>query len=158
MMRHLLKTFADDKKALAYLLNHFLEQFRTTVFRQTMFAEFELIAHTMAEQGQPLTRESLSKAYYELNQKYYGAVCTVDENIANEWMRIPHFYRSYYVYVYEGESAVRDYRKFLSAGCAVPPIDALKLAGIDMSSPEPIRRALGVFKDTLAQFKAVITA
>lgn len=99
-MRHLLKTFADDKKALAYLLNHFLEQFRTTVFRQTMFAEFELIAHTMAEQGQPLTRESLSKAYYELNQKYYGAVCTVDENIANEWMRIPHFYRSYYVYVY----------------------------------------------------------
>ncbi len=174
MMRHLLKTFADDKKALAYLLNHFLEQFRTTVFRQTMFAEFELIAHTMAEQGQPLTRESLSKAYYELNQKYYGAVCTVDENIANEWMRIPHFYRSYYVYVYatglcaavslsdkilsEGESAVRDYRKFLSAGCAVPPIDALKLAGIDMSSPEPIRRALGVFKDTLAQFKAVIMA
>ena len=172
MMRHLLKTFADDKKTLAYLLNHFLEQFRTTVFRQTMFAEFELIAHTMAEQGQPLTRESLSKAYYELNQKYYGAVCTVDENIANEWMRIPHFYRSYYVYVYatglcaavslsdkilsEGESAVRDYRKFLSAGCAVPPIDALKLAGIDMSSPEPIRRALGVFKDTLAQFKAVM--
>ena len=156
------------------LLNHFLEQFRTTVFRQTMFAEFELIAHTMAEQGQPLTRESLSKAYYELNQKYYGAVCTVDENIANEWMRIPHFYRSYYVYVYatglcaavslsdkilsEGESAVRDYRKFLSAGCSVPPIDALKLAGIDMSSPEPIRRALGVFKDTLAQFKAVIMA
>lgn len=172
MMRHLLKTFADDKKALAYLLNHFLEQFRTTVFRQTMFAEFELIAHTMAEQGQPLTRESLSKAYYELNQKYYGAVCTVDEKIANEWMRIPHFYRSYYVYVYatglcaavslsdkilsEGESAVRDYRKFLSAGCSVPPIDALKLAGIDMSSPEPIRRALGVFKDTLAQFKAVM--
>lgn len=172
MMRHLLKTFADDKKALAYLLNHFLEQFRTTVFRQTMFAEFELIAHTMAEQGQPLTRESLSKAYYELNQKYYGAVCTVDENIANEWMRIPHFYRSYYVYVYatglcaavslsdkilsEGESAVRDYRKFLSAGCSVPPIDALKLAGIDMSSPEPIRRALGVFKDTLVQFKAVM--
>ena len=137
-----------------------------------MFAEFELIAHTMAEQGQPLTRESLSKAYYELNQKYYGAVCTVDENIANEWMRIPHFYRSYYVYVYatglcaavslsdkilsEGASAVRDYRKFLSAGCAVPPIDALKLAGIDMSSPEPIHRALGVFKDTLAQFKAVM--
>ena len=132
-----------------------------------MFAEFELIAHTMAEQGQPLTRESLSKAYYELNQKYYGAVCTVDENIANEWMRIPHFYRSYYVYVYAtglcaavslSDSPARDYRKFLSAGCAVPPIDALKLAGIDMSSPEPIRRALGVFKDTLAQFKAVIMA
>ena len=173
LMQHLLSKTTEPKRR-AYLINHFLEQFRTTVFRQTMFAEFELIAHTMAEQGQPLTRESLSKAYYELNQKYYGAVCTVDENIANEWMRIPHFYRSYYVYVYatglcaavslsdkilsEGESAVRDYRKFLSAGCAVPPIDALKLAGIDMSSPEPIRRALGVFKDTLAQFKAVIMA
>ena len=98
----------------------------------------------------------------------------MDENCANEWMRIPHFYRSYYGYVYatglcaavslsdkilsEGESAVRDYRKFLSVGCAVPPIDALKLAGIDRSSPEPSRRALGVFKDTLAQFKAVIMA
>lgn len=172
MMRHLLKTFQHDKKAVAYLLNHFLEQFRTTVFRQTMFAEFELIAHTMAEQGQPLTRESLTKAYYELNQKYYGGVCTVDENIGNEWMRIPHFYRGFYVYVYatglcaavslsekilnEGAPAVTDYRKFLSAGCSVPPIDALKLAGIDMSSPEPIRAAMKVFKDTLAQFKAVI--
>lgn len=172
MMRHLLDTFKDDKKTLAYLLNHFLEQFRTTVFRQTMFAEFELIAHTMAEQGQPLTRESLTKVYYDLNKKYYGAVCTVDENIGNEWMRIPHFYRAFYVYVYatglcaavslsdkilsKGESAVRNYRKFLSAGCSVSPIDALKLAGIDMSSPEPVRRALKVFKDTLEQFKAVI--
>ncbi len=172
MMRYLLQQFKDDKKALAYLLNHFLEQFRTTVYRQTMFAEFELIAHTMAEQGQPLTRESLSKAYYELNQKYYGNVCVVDDNIANEWMRIPHFYRAYYVYVYatglcaavslsdkiltEGASAVKDYRKFLSAGCSVPPIEALKLAGIDMSSPEPVRHALSVFKDTLDQFKAVI--
>ncbi len=172
MMRYLLRQFKDDKKTLAYLLNHFLEQFRTTVYRQTMFAEFELIAHTMAEQGQPLTRESLSKAYYELNRKYYGNVCVVDDNIANEWMRIPHFYRAYYVYVYatglcaavslsdkiltEGASAVKDYRKFLSAGCSVPPIEALKLAGIDMSSPEPVRRALSVFKDTLDQFKAVI--
>ena len=156
MMRHLLKTFADDKKALAYLLNHFLEQFRTTVFRQTMFAEFELIAHTMAEQGQPLTRESLSKAYYELNQKYYGAVCTVDENIAATGLCAAVSLSD--KILSEGESAVRDYRKFLSAGCSVPPIDALKLAGIDMSSPETIRRALGVFKDTLAQFKAVMMA
>ncbi|MBR2718607.1 MAG: oligoendopeptidase F [Clostridia bacterium] len=171
MMRHLLSTL-PEKKAQAYLLNHFLEQFRTTCFRQTMFAEFERISHDMAAKGQPLTKESLSKAYYELNQKYYGGACEVDEIIANEWMRIPHFYRSFYVYVYatglcaavslsdriltEGESAVADYRKFLSAGCSVPPIEALKLAGIDMSSPEPLRKAMEVFKDTLAKFKAVL--
>ena len=172
MMRHLLETFKDDKKAQAYLLNHFLEQFRTTVFRQTMFAEFEYIAHTMAEQGKPLTREALSEVYYDLNKKYYGGECVVDELIANEWLRIPHFYRSFYVYVYatglcaavtlserilnEGESAVADYRKFLSAGCSVPPIEALKLAGIDMSKPEPIRAAMKVFKDTLEKFKAAL--
>lgn len=171
MMRHLLKVL-PEKKAQAYLLNHFLEQFRTTCFRQTMFAEFERISHAMAEKGQPMTRESLSDAYYKLNQQYYGGACQVDEIIANEWMRIPHFYRAFYVYVYatglcaavslserilaEGKSAVRDYRRFLSAGCSVPPIEALKLAGIDMSSPEPLRKAMGVFKDTLAQFKAVL--
>ena len=172
MMRHLLETFKDDKKAQAYLLNHFLEQFRTTVFRQTMFAEFEYIAHSMAEKGQPLTRDSLTKAYYDLNKQYYGGVCEVDELIGNEWLRIPHFYRSFYVYVYatglcaavslserilnEGAPAVADYRKFLSAGCSVPPIEALKLAGIDMSRPEPIRAAMKVFKDTLEKFKAVL--
>ena len=171
MMRHLLSTL-PEKKAQAYLLNHFLEQFRTTCFRQTMFAEFERISHDMAAKGEPLTKESLSKAYYELNKKYYGGACQVDEIIANEWMRIPHFYRSFYVYVYatglcaavslsdriltEGESAVADFRKFLSAGCSVPPIEALKLAGIDMSSPEPLRKAMEVFKDTLAKFKAVL--
>lgn len=168
MMRYLLNAL-PEKKAKAYLLNHFLEQFRTTCFRQTMFAEFEKISHEMAEKGTPLTRETLSEAYYALNKQYYGANCVVDELIANEWMRIPHFYRSFYVYVYatglcaavslserilsEGESAVADYRKFLSAGCSVPPIEALKLAGIDMSSPEPLRKAMNVFKDTLAQFK-----
>ena len=171
MMRHLLKTL-PDRKAQAYLLNHMLEQFRTTCFRQTMFAEFERISHDMAAKGQPLTCQSLSKAYYDLNQTYYGATCTVDEFIASEWMRIPHFYRAFYVYVYatglcaamtlseriltEGETAVADYRKFLSAGCSVPPIEALKLAGIDMSKPEPLRKAMGVFKDALAQFKAVL--
>ena len=172
MMRYLLEQFKDDKKAQAYLLNHFLEQFRTTVFRQTMFAEFEYIAHTMAEQGQPLTKDSLTQVYYDLNKLYYGGVCDVDELIGNEWLRIPHFYRSFYVYVYatglcaavslserilnEGESAVADYRKFLSAGCSVPPIEALKLAGIDMSKPEPIRAAMKVFKETLEKFKAAL--
>jgi len=172
MMRYLLEQFKDDKKAQAYLLNHFLEQFRTTCFRQTMFAEFEYIAHTMAENGQPLTKDALTKVYYDLNKQYYGGVCEVDELIGNEWLRIPHFYRSFYVYVYatglcaavslserilnEGESAVKDYRKFLSAGSSVPPIEALKLAGIDMSKPEPIRAAMNVFKDTLEKFKAVL--
>ncbi len=171
MMRYLLKKL-PEKKAQAYLLNHFLEQFRTTCFRQTMFAEFEKISHEMAAKGEPLTRESLSTAYLELNKTYYGSACVVDDVIANEWMRIPHFYRAFYVYVYatglcaavslsekilaEGESAVKDYRKFLSAGCSVPPIEALKLAGIDMSSPEPIRKAMEVFKATLEQFKAVL--
>lgn len=168
MMRYLLKVM-PEKKAKAYLLNHFLEQFRTTCFRQTMFAEFEKISHEMAQNGEPLTCDALSKAYYDLNKLYYGEHCVVDEVIANEWMRIPHFYRAFYVYVYatglcaavslserilnEGAEAVADYRKFLSAGCSVPPIEALKLAGIDMSSPEPLRKAMNVFKNTLEQFK-----
>lgn len=171
MMRHLLRTL-PEKKAQAYLLNHQLEQFRTTCFRQTMFAEFERISHDMAAGNEPLTFQALSKAYYDLNQRYYGESCVVDELIAHEWLRIPHFYRAFYVYVYatglcaattlserilnEGKSAVRDYRKFLSAGCSVPPIEALKLAGIDMSRPEPLRQAMGVFKDTLDRFKAVL--
>lgn len=171
MMRHLLKKL-PEKKAQAYLLNHQLEQFRTTCFRQTMFAEFEKISHEMAAKGQPLTSKALSEVYYELNKKYYGESCVVDELIANEWMRIPHFYRSFYVYVYatglcaamslserilnEGESAVADYRKFLSAGCSVPPIEALKLAGIDMSKPDALRKAMGVFKDALEQFKKAV--
>ena len=164
LMTKLMERNAGNKKALAYLCNHLLEQFRTTVFRQTMFAEFERISHKMAEDGEALTKEALSKAYLELNQKYYGLHCQVDELIQVEWMRIPHFYRAFYVYKYatgfsaavflanriltEGESAVKDYRKFLSAGGSLPPIEALKLAGVDMSSPEPIRSAMEVFKQT----------
>jgi len=171
MMRYLLQKMTDDKTQ-AYLLNYFLEQFRTTCFRQTMFAEFEKISHEMAQKGEPLTKESLSKAYYALNEQYYGETCVVDEEIAAEWMRIPHFYSAFYVYVYatglcaavslsekilnEGESAVRDYRKFLSAGCSVPPIEALKLAGIDMSRPEPIRKAMEVFRETVERMKEVL--
>ena len=170
MMRHLLNTMKEPA-AQAYLLNYFLEQFRTTCFRQTMFAEFELISHRMAQEGVPLTKASLSEAYLELNKTYYGETCVIDEEIASEWMRIPHFYSAFYVYVYatglcaavslsekilsEGESAVRDYRKFLSAGCSVPPIEALKLAGIDMSSPEPLRKAMEVFRDTVHKMEAL---
>ncbi len=170
MMRSLLDTMTE-KDARAFLLNYFLEQFRTTCFRQTMFAEFEKISHDMAQRGEPLTRESLSTAYLKLNETYYGETCFVDPEIASEWMRIPHFYRAFYVYVYatglcaaialsdrilkEGEAAVRDYRKFLSAGCSVPPIEALKLAGIDMSSPEPIRQAMEVFREIVEKMKQI---
>ncbi len=171
MMRYLLETMKEPK-AQAYLLNHFLEQFRTTCFRQTMFAEFEKISHDMAQQGIPLTKESLNEKYYELNRVYYGESCVVDPEIASEWMRIPHFYRAFYVYVYatglcaavslserilsEGESAVKDYRAFLSAGCSVPPIEALKLAGIDMSRPEPLRKAMEVFRETVRKMKEAL--
>ena len=170
MMRSLTESMKDPA-AQAYLLNEFLEQFRTTCFRQTMFAEFEKISHEMAQKGVPLTKESLSEAYRKLNETYYGETCVIDPEIAAEWMRIPHFYRAFYVYVYatgmcaavtlsekitkEGETAVRDYRKFLSAGCSVPPIEALKLAGIDMTSPEPIRRAMEVFRETVEKMKAL---
>ncbi len=171
MQRYLTKTMTEPK-AQAFLLNYLLEQFRTTVFRQTMFAEFEKISHEMAAQGIPLTKESLSEAYFKLNEQYYGETCFMDPEIASEWMRIPHFYRAFYVYVYatglcaaislsakilsEGESAVRDYRKFLSAGCSVPPIEALKLAGIDMSRPEPVREALEVFRETVKKMHEVM--
>ena len=171
MMRYLTETMTEPA-AQAFLLNHLLEQFRTTVFRQTMFAEFEKISHEMAAGGIPLTKESLSEAYFKLNEQYYGETCFMDPEIASEWMRIPHFYRAFYVYVYatglcaaislsrkileEGETAVKDYRKFLSAGCSVPPIEALKLAGIDMASPEPIRSALEVFKETVGKMHKAV--
>jgi len=172
LMHHLLKKHADDPKALAYLYNHQLEQFRTTLFRQTMFGEFERISHKMAQDEQPLTRESLSSAYYQLNQDYYGRECVVDELIANEWMRIPHFYRSFYVYKYatgfsaavylanriltEGAPAVADYRRFLSAGASLPPIEALKLAGVDMASPEPVKAALRIFGETVEKLNQLL--
>ena len=171
VMQRYLAGQMTDPAAQAFLLNHLLEQFRTTVFRQTMFAEFEKISHDMAAQGIPLTKDSLSDAYFKLNEQYYGETCFMDREIASEWMRIPHFYRAFYVYVYatglcaavslsdkilrEGENAVRNYRKFLSAGCSVPPIDALKLAGIDMSRPEPVRQALEVFRETVKKMHEV---
>ena len=170
MLRSLQKKFTDPK-AQEYLLVDLLEKFRTTVYRQTMFAEFERISHDMAAKGEPLTKDAMNAAYYALNKKYYGGDAVVDQLIENEWMRIPHFYRAFYVYVYatgfcaamalsqriltEGESAVADYRKFLSAGSSVPPLEALKLAGVDMSSPEPVRNALKIFKETIDQLKAL---
>lgn len=172
LMTYLMEKYADDKKALAFLCNHLLEQFRTTVFRQTMFAEFERLSHRMAEEGEALTQEALTKVYYELNKTYYGCNCQVDELIGIEWARIPHFYRAFYVYKYatgfsaavtladrimrEGKPAVDDYRKFLSAGCSVPPIEALKLAGVDMSKPDAVHHAMKVFKETVDKLAALL--
>ena len=173
-MRYLMNKFKDDKTAMAYLCNQLIEEFRTTVFRQAMFAAFEKESHLMAERGEALTNEALTKVYMELNQKYYGAAVEVDELIGHEWMRIPHFYRAFYVYQYAtgfsaavaiadriltlGESAVQDYKKFLSAGGSVPPIEALKLAGVDMNDEATVRSALKVFSDTVDQLKAAMEA
>ncbi|MBQ3080407.1 MAG: oligoendopeptidase F [Clostridia bacterium] len=159
-----------EKNAQAYLLYSLLDSFRGTVFRQTMFAEFEKISHEMCENGQPLTVESLNGAYAELNKKYYANI-EFDELISAEWMRIPHFYRSFYVYKYatgfsaamaiagmirkEGKTAVERYKSFLKAGGSLYPIDALKLAGIDMSSPEPVRRAMAEFNELLRKYEEV---
>ena len=172
LMRHLMKKHADDPKAAAFLCNQLLEEFRTTVFRQTMFAAFEKEAHALYEGGGALTEEALSKIYYALNEKYYGGGCTVDPAIDAEWMRIPHFYRNFYVYQYatgfsaavaiaarilnEGEKAVRDYKRFLSAGCSVPPIEALRLAGVDMENPDTVKNALQVFADTVNDLKKLV--
>ncbi len=172
LMTRLMDRYQENRKALAYLNNHLLEQFRTTVFRQTMFAEFERISHRMAEEGEALTQEALTSAYLKLNQDYYGRHCQVDELVGVEWMRIPHFYRAFYVYKYatgfsaavylanriltEGGPAVKDYHKFLSAGGSLPPIEALKLAGVDMSSPEPIRNAMKVFEATTDRLSSLI--
>ena len=172
LMRSLLGAYKDDPKARAFLLNQLLESFRTTVFRQTMFAAFEREAHRMEEEGVPLTAESLGEAHYKLNQKYYGGGCVIDDCVRYEWMRIPHFYRSFYVYKYatsfsaavyisnriltQGQPAVEDYMRFLSAGGSVPPVEALKLAGVDMEDPATVRDALKVFADTVEQLEALL--
>lgn len=170
VLMELMDRHADDKAAMAYLLYNLLDSFRGTVFRQTMFAEFEKIAHEMCEKGEPLTAESLNSVYADLNKKYY-ATLEFDELISYEWMRIPHFYRSFYVYKYatgfsaamaiagmirkEGAPAVERYKKFLHAGGSLYPIEALKLAGIDMSSPEPVRKALDEFDQLLKKYEEV---
>lgn len=166
------KKYADNKAAQMALIGRLLEGFRTTVFRQAMFAEFEMKAHAMEEAGEPLTRESLSAMYYQLNKTYYGGGCRVDRVVENEWMRIPHFYRSFYVYKYAtgfcaavalasrilngGEEAVQAYRKFLTLGGSMSPIEELKVAGVDMSTPEPVHAALDMFAELLADFSELL--
>ena len=142
-----------------------------TLFRQTQFAEFEYVAHEMAEKGQPLTKEALCKVYYDLNKKYYGRSVVSDEEIAYEWARIPHFYRAFYVYKYatgittavsiaeriynEGQTAVDDYFKFLSAGGSDSPVELLKLAGVDLTKMDAFDSCMASFKNALEQFEAL---
>ena len=161
-----------DKKERAHLINHFLEQFKGTLYRQTMFAEFELKMGEYTAQGTPLTAELLCQEYRALNEKYYGPDMVSDDEIALEWARIPHFYYNYYVYQYatgysaaialsrrilkEGESAVKDYLAFLSGGCSQDPIDLLRMAGVDMASPKPVQDALDLF-DTLLDEMETLT-
>jgi len=171
LIRHLLKK-AGSREEKAYLLNHFLESFRGTLFRQTMFAEFEDMAHKKAARGESLTAESLCSIYRQLNADYFGPAMTVDRQIDYEWERIPHFYTPFYVYQYatgfsaavaissrimSGEpGALEGYKKFLSGGCSMKPIDLLKLCGVDMSTTRPVDEALGFFGELIEKFKKCI--
>ena len=171
LMHHLLKK-TTDKVQRAYLMNHFLESFRGTVYRQTMFAEFELRTHEMTEHGESLTPDVLSSLYYDLNKQYYGTDMVVDEGIAMEWARIPHFYYNFYVYQYatgfsaavalankilkEGAPAVENYKKFLCGGCSDSPINLLRIAGVDMASPEPVNDALAYFDSLLDEMEELM--
>ena len=168
LMEYLLSK-TTDKKERAYLINHFLDQFKGTLYRQTMFAEFELIIGRLIGEGKTLTADILCEEYKKLNAMYYGPDMVVDDEIAMEWARIPHFYYNYYVFQYatgysaaialsrkileEGESAVKDYIGFLSGGCSKSPIDLLKGAGVDMTSPEPINQALKLFDQLLDEME-----
>ena len=161
-----------DKKERAYLVNHFLEQFKGTLYRQTMFAEFELNIGRMVQEGKTLTADVLCQEYRRLNEQYFGPDMVVDDEIAMEWARIPHFYYNYYVFQYatgysaaialsrrilkEGEPAVRDYIRFLSGGCSKSPIDLLKDAGVDMTSPDPVNQALQLFGELLDEMEALM--
>ena len=158
-----------DKKERAYLINHFLDQFKGTLYRQTMFAEFELNIGRMVSEGKTLTADLLCAEYRRLNEMYFGPDMIVDDEIAMEWARIPHFYYNYYVFQYatgysaaialsrkilaEGESAVKDYIGFLSGGCSKTPIDLLKGAGVDMTGPEPVNEALALFGELLDEME-----
>ncbi|WP_066054862.1 oligoendopeptidase F [Robertmurraya korlensis] len=170
---YLLKTIDDEQKRL-YLLNHFLEGFRGTVFRQTMFAEYEHLIHKKAQENEALTADLLTKEYYELNKKYFGEEdIEIDEEIGLEWSRIPHFYYNYYVYQYatgysaatalskqiltEGQPAVDRYLDFLKSGSSDYPIEVLKKAGVDMTSSKPIEEACKVFEEKLNEMEALLS-
>ena len=170
LMRHLLRK-STDRRERAYLINHFLDQFKGTVYRQTMFAEFERELGRMAERGETLTADALDEKYLALNRLYFGPDMISDAQIALEWARIPHFYYNYYVFQYatgfsaavaladrilrEGEPAVADYKRFLSGGSSTDPISLLKLAGVDMSIPAPVDAALAMFGELVDELDAL---
>ena len=170
LMRRLLEKTVD-KKARAYLINHFLDQFKGTVYRQTMFAEFELMMGKMSEAGEALTADVLCEKYLELNKLYFGPDMVSDPGIALEWARIPHFFYNYYVFQYatgfsaavaiaerilsEGEGAVRDYKRFLSGGSSTDPISLLKIAGVDMSTAAPVNSALRLFDELVSELEGM---
>lgn len=168
LIRYLLDR-SKTKEGKKYLLNHYMEQFRTTLYRQTMFAEFEMLTHQMVEDGEALTPERLSALYHDLNVKYYGDDIVVDRDVDIEWGRIPHFYYNFYVYKYatgfsaatalsqqilqEGKPAVERYLDFLKSGSSDYSINLLKRAGVDMTSPEPVNKALKVFEELLDEME-----
>ena len=171
LMQHLLRT-EDEKEMRKYLLNMHLEEFRTTLFRQTMFAEFEDITHKTIESGETLTAEWMCQQYEDLNAQYYGSAVEKDDVIRYEWARIPHFYNAFYVYKYatgysaataiskkiltEGKPAAQDYIRFLKTGESDHPIELLKIAGVDMSSPLPVQQAMETFNQLLDEFESLL--
>ena len=171
LMQYLLKE-SKDKKEKAYLLNHFIDQFKGTLFRQTMFAEFEKITHEMYAKGESLTAERLCAVYMDLNRKYFGEEMVSDPQIALEWARNPHFYTEFYVYQYAtgfscaialskrilemGEAGVADYMKFLKGGCSKDPIELLKMAGVDISTPKPVEDALQLFEELVSELEELL--
>ena len=172
LSEHLLKKYEGNREAQIMLIGNLLEHFRTTVFRQTLFAEFEHEAHKAAEAGESLTKDVLCKIHYDLNKLYYGGACKVDKEVQYEWMRIPHFYSSFYVYKYatgfcaavalargilSGDKEKLDaYRKFLTLGGSMPPIEELKVAGVDMSTPQPVCEALDYFAELVLEYKQLL--
>lgn len=168
LIHHLLENCKEEQER-KYLINHYLEQFKGTLFRQTMFAEFEMTTHRMAEQGEVLNADSLCKVYRALNEKYFGSEMVIDDEIALEWARIPHFYTPFYVYQYatgfsaaiaiaskilaKDANVLAGYKKFLSGGSSLHPIELLSLCGVDMSKPQVIQDALDIFGELLKKYE-----
>ena len=170
-MQYLLKKTTDKKEKIT-LINHFLEQFRATLYRQTMFAEFEMNINEMAERGESITADSLCNRYEELQRLYYGEEIVIDEEIRYEWSRIPHFYYNFYVFQYatgfsaaialsnkiltQGDAAVEKYLEFLSGGCSKDPVSLLRDAGVDMNTAAPINEALTLFGKLIDEMEELL--
>ena len=171
LLKYLCKT-TQDQALKKFLLSYYLDMMRTTLFRQTQFAEFEQIMHAKVEAGEPLTKETLCDGYYALNKQYYGEGIVHDQEIAYEWARIPHFYTSFYVYKYatgiisaisivnnileNGESAAKRYFEFLKSGGSTDPVSILQKAGVDLTTSAPFETAMQEFAATLAEFEKLV--